>query len=206
MAHLAAGARLALVVEVKRAPASARQRGPALDVVADQIVHLARRRRPATCRPAAGRRSRECAARTARSTAPSIVQWPLLWTRGAISLTTGPSAQAKNSTVITPTWPSVAAIALGNVPGLRRLAGRPARRRARSSGAGCRLHGCCAADRSSAWRHRPRAPRSPKIRPRTRLALGDRRLAADRFPRRLPPRRHRGPRPGPCRHSRSGGS
>ena len=26
-------------------------------------------------------------------TAPSIVQWPLLWTRGAISLTTGPSAR-----------------------------------------------------------------------------------------------------------------
>ena len=40
---------------------------------------------------------------------PSIVQWPLLWTRGAISLTTGPSAQAKNSTVITPTWPSLSA-------------------------------------------------------------------------------------------------
>ena len=44
-------------------------------------------------------------------TAPSIVQWPLLWTRGAISLTTGPSALAKNSTVRTPTWPSASAIA-----------------------------------------------------------------------------------------------
>ena len=36
-------------------------------------------------------------------TAPSIVQWPELWTRGAISLNTGPSAVAKNSTVSTPT-------------------------------------------------------------------------------------------------------
>ena len=35
--------------------------------------------------------------------APSMVQWPELWTRGAISLTTGPSAVAKNSSVSTPT-------------------------------------------------------------------------------------------------------
>ena len=70
-----------------------------------------RRARPATDRPAAGREWRGDAARTATSAAPSIVQWPLLCTRGAISLTSGPSAQAKNSTVSTPTWPSASAIA-----------------------------------------------------------------------------------------------
>ena len=37
---------------------------------------------------AASRRRRGHAARTARSAAPSMVQWPELWTRGAISLTT----------------------------------------------------------------------------------------------------------------------
>ena len=43
-------------------------------------------------------------------TAPSIVQCPELWTRGAISLNTGPSAVAKYSAVSTPTCPSVSAI------------------------------------------------------------------------------------------------
>ena len=42
----------------------------------------------------------------AKVIAPSIVQWPLLWTRGAISLNTGPSALAKNSSVSTPSQPA----------------------------------------------------------------------------------------------------
>ena len=36
-------------------------------------------------------------------TAPSIVQWPELCTRGAISLNTGPVVVAKNSHAMTPT-------------------------------------------------------------------------------------------------------
>ena len=39
-------------------------------------------------------------------TAPSCVQCPELWTRGAISLATSPSGVTKNSIVRTPTCPS----------------------------------------------------------------------------------------------------
>ena len=68
----------------------------------DQLGPAARRRRRSDC-PSPRRRATSPVEPGGRSqiarmccsncevTAPSIVQWPLLWTRGAISLTTGPS-------------------------------------------------------------------------------------------------------------------
>ena len=63
---------------------------------AEQVDHRGRRERHRSSRGRA-RRSPGCAARTATSAAPSIVQWPLLWTRGASSLTTRRPSRRRNS-------------------------------------------------------------------------------------------------------------
>ena len=183
--HLAPGARFALVVEVDVRARVGDQRVPLRDIAADQIVHADASPRPARCRAAAARRSRGYAARTARSLAPSIVQCPLLWTRGAISLTTGPSAQAKNSTVITPTWPSCPASLVAMPTASARLRVDRRGRRGLRSGAGCRRRECCATPATRATppsavaRHDHR-----KFGVEMHRLLGHRRAAADRVPRR----------------------
>ena len=188
MPHLAAGPRFALAVEVEVGAG-----------LGDQSRPSARRRRrsdfPSSRRPITSDGSpsgRPQMARTCCSncevSAPSIVQWPLLWTRGAISLTIGPSAQAKNSTVSTPTWPSARRSALAEAiasSAWPRSPGPPGRSRC----AGCRLHARCgSAGRRDvspfAVRARITLNSASKLDPR----LGDGRLAADRVPGRRRPR------------------
>ena len=164
--HFAAGAGLALAVEVDvRAAASASSSGQR-STSSPMRLSIAAPRPVSAVEPG----GRPQIARTCCSnwevTAPSIVQWPLLWTRGAISLTTGPSALAKNSTVSTPTWPSASA--------MRRAAAR-ASATCRATAAAAR-HGRAAQDAVAVHvfagcprrrrRRRPSAQGSPRIRPR----------------------------------------
>ena len=139
-------------------------------------------------------------------TAPSIVQWPLLCTRGAISLTSGPSAageelDGQHADVAERLGDAQRRVArLVDLRGDRIAAGH---RRTAQDSVAMDVLGRIPEVRGG---RRPSARRSPRIRRRSRPPL--RRRPA---PRRSPPRRLRcrppsGPRPGPCRHSRSGGS
>ena len=138
-------------------------------------------------------------------TAPSIVQWPLLWTRGAISLTSGPSREAKNSTVSTPTWPSASA--------MRSAASRRFGDLRRELIAA--WHGRAAQDAVAMLVLRrvpegvaavvPAREDDRELGEEVDAGFGDRRLLADRCPRRGRSASGHGPRPGPCRHSHSAG-
>ena len=122
-----------------------------------QVDH--RRRRERRRRPeAAARRSPGCAARTGTSRAPSIVQWPLLWTRGASSLTTSePSASRNSSAVSVPTRSIAAASRAADGGGLGRrcpATTAPGRRTRRGSRRRAR------SGRPGRSRSRRRAPRA----------------------------------------------
>ena len=69
---------------------------------ADQVDHH-RRAQARPWRRAAGRGSRAGGSRTGSSTAPSIVQWPVLWTRGANSFASSRPPTSNSSSASTPT-------------------------------------------------------------------------------------------------------
>ncbi len=102
MTHLAAGTRLSLAVEVQMRLGIGQDRAPAVRLVADQIVHR-HPRSASLVLPSGNPHMARIWFSNWLVMAPSIVQCPLLWTRGAISLNTGPSSVAKYSIASVPT-------------------------------------------------------------------------------------------------------
>ena len=138
--------------------------------------------------------------------APSIVQWPLLWTRGAISLTIGAVGAGEELDGQHADMVERLGDRFGRSDRLARPWPRSPDRRERSKCAGCRPHdGCGSAGR------RVVSPR--RLRARMTLNSASKVIAASATAGWRPIASQAaaassadGPRPGPCRHSRSGGS
>ena len=206
VAHLAAGARLALAVEVEVGAGLGDRRRPVVGFIADQIGPSSRAPRVRSVDPSGSPQTARMCCSNCEVSAPSIVQCPLLWTRGAISLTSGPSAQAKNSTASTPTCSE----RVGDPAG-ERAASSICRRSASPAGSSERrrmplswvLRGLSHTALS------PSSVRASEHREFGKIVdrrLGDAGRRADRVPGLARFGRHRGPRPGPCRRSRTAGS
>ena len=139
--------------------------------------------------------------------APSIVQWPLLWTRGAISLNIGLAADREEFQ----RQHADMAERVGDAPG-ERLAPRRSRRRAPAPAGtsertrmppSWRLRGASQIDDLAV---RAAAEQDREFGVEGDEAFEDRGRAAHRRPRPRRPRPARRSGPGPCRHSRSAGS
>jgi hypothetical protein len=102
MTHLAPRLRAMLAVEMKMICRVGKDFLPLMHFRANEVAHCDPRAASAVSPSGSPQMARIWFSNWLVS-APSIVQWPLLWTRGAISLNTGPVSHAKNSRVSTPT-------------------------------------------------------------------------------------------------------
>ena len=161
VAHLAAGARFALAVDVE-VRAGLGDAARASGCTSSPIRLSITAPRPARPVEPGGRpqMARMCCS-NCEVTAPSMVQWPLLCTRGAISLTSGPVGAGEKLDGEHADMAERFGDAQGGFAGFGDLAGNAVRRTGRSNGAGCRR------DARSRGNPRKRGGRQPSARPAT---------------------------------------